>query len=177
MPLKNAKHELFAQELASGENASQAYRNAGYSENRSAACRLSQDVRIQQRLAELLTQRARRHDKATEKAVSELGLSKQWVLARLVENAEQALARKDGNVANRSLELIGKEQGMFIDRKESGAPGDFAGLQSADEVLALVRAELGAETAALLAKALGKQEASEPIEDDPNSALVTSTLN
>ena len=48
---------------------------------------------------------------------------------------------------------------MLVDRKEQGQPGDFAGLQSADEVLALVRAELGDETAALLAKALGKQEA------------------
>ena len=28
--------------------------------------------------------------------------------------------------ANRALELIGKEQGMFIDRKEQGKPGEFA---------------------------------------------------
>jgi hypothetical protein len=34
--------------------------------------------------------------------------------------------RYDGSVANRALELIGKELGMFVERKESGRPGDFA---------------------------------------------------
>ena len=31
----------------------------------------------------------------------------------------------NGNVANRGLELLGKEQGMFIERKEIGMPGSF----------------------------------------------------
>jgi len=31
----------------------------------------------------------------------------------------------NGNVANRALELLGKEQGMFIERKEIGRPGSF----------------------------------------------------
>lgn len=150
MPLKNPKHEIFAQELANGENATQAYRNAGFADSRANACRLQQDERVRQRVNELMEQRARRHDKATEKAISELGLTKQWVLARLVENAEQALIRKDGSVANRALELIGKEQGMFIDRKETGQPGDFAALTTPDQVLAAIRAEFGDAAAALL---------------------------
>jgi phage terminase small subunit len=52
-----------------------------------------------------------------------------------MENAERALQhvavldkkrkptgeyRYDGNVANRALELLGKQQGMFIDRHEGG---------------------------------------------------------
>jgi hypothetical protein len=49
----------------------------------------------------------------------------------------QAEAHRDGNgkpigeysyngaVANRALELLGKELGMFIDRKEVGSPGEF----------------------------------------------------
>jgi hypothetical protein len=31
----------------------------------------------------------------------------------------------NGAVANRALELLGKELGMFIDRKEVGSPGEF----------------------------------------------------
>lgn len=159
MPLSNPKHELFAQELANGVSACQAYEKAGFKPDGGNASRLQNDDRIKQRVAALLSERARKHDKATEKAVKELGITKQWVLAKLVTNAERALERDDGSTANRALELIGKEQGMFIDRKESGAPGDFAGLQSAEEVLDLVRKELGDETAALLAAALGKREA------------------
>ena len=33
--------------------------------------------------------------------------------------------RYDGNVANRALELLGKQQGMFIDRHEVGQPNEF----------------------------------------------------
>ena len=58
-----------------------------------------------------------------------------------MENAERALQhvavldrdgkptgeyRYDGNVANRALELLGKPQGMFIDRHEVGQPNQFA---------------------------------------------------
>jgi hypothetical protein len=82
------------------------------------------------------------------------------VLDRLVENAERALqARRamdddgeetgefkyQGNVANWALELVGKELGMFIDRKEVGKPGDFAGM-SDDELndyIARGKASLG----------------------------------
>ena len=34
--------------------------------------------------------------------------------------------RYDGSVANRALELLGKQQGMFIDRHEVGQPNEFA---------------------------------------------------
>ena len=30
-----------------------------------------------------------------------------------------------GSVANRALELLGKQQGMFIDRHEVGQPNEF----------------------------------------------------
>ena len=70
-----------------------------------------------------------------------VALTQQWVLTRLMENAERALQhvavldkerkptgeyRYDGSVANRALELLGKQQGMFIDRHEVGQPNQFA---------------------------------------------------
>jgi phage terminase small subunit len=197
MPLANPKYELFAQELANGVTATQAYENAGFKPDRGNASRLQQDDRIKQRVAQLLEERARKQAKASEKAVQAMGLSKQWVLGKLVENVERGLQARavldddgkpigefkyDGGVVNRALELLGKEQGMFIDRKESGAPGDFAGLTSVEEVMALVTRELGDETAAALAAVLSKQEA-EPAESPADlpvidaSRSVEDTLN
>lgn len=74
------------------------------------------------------------------------------------EAIELAKVTKNPSALTGAAIAKGKLHGLIIERKEAGAPGDFAGLQSADEVLALVRSELGDETAALLAKALGKQE-------------------
>jgi hypothetical protein len=60
-----------------------------------------------------------------------------------------------------------KLHGLIVDRKESGAAGDFASLQTADEVMALVRAELGDAAAAALAAAMAQREEAEPA---PNGA-------
>jgi hypothetical protein len=60
--------------------------------------------------------------------------TRQWVLERLVDNVERALqladpkdpateasarTKYDGSVANRALELLGKELGMFTERSEN----------------------------------------------------------
>jgi hypothetical protein len=51
------------------------------------------------------------------------------VIEKLRENALKALKQKNGSaVANRALELIGKQLGMFIERREDGKPGDFSHL-------------------------------------------------
>ena len=52
---------------------------------------------------------------------SSLSRTEEWVLSKLVQNVENALAN-DG-AANRALELIGKEHRMFIDRKERAIQG------------------------------------------------------
>jgi hypothetical protein len=80
------------------------------------------------------------HAQGTAQAVEKVALTQEWVLTRLMENAECALQhipvldrhgkptgeyRYDGSVANRALELLGKQQGMFIDRHEVGQPNEF----------------------------------------------------
>jgi phage terminase small subunit len=134
--LKNAKQERFCQELTKGRSASEAYVLAGYSKNDGNAIRLKGNEKVRARVKEL-------QERMAEKVVEKTALSKEWVLEKLQENLERALqqrrARNDegeeigdftyqGNVANRALELIGKEMGMFVDRKEVGKPGDFAGM-------------------------------------------------
>jgi len=70
--LKNAKHELFAQALAKGMPAIQAYAVAGYKSDRGAACRLSANVSIRARLNELLEKAAQRTLVTIERVTTEL---------------------------------------------------------------------------------------------------------
>ena len=70
--LKNAKHEAFAQGLAKGLSASEAYVAAGYSESRSAASRLSTNVNIETRVAELLNNGAVRAEVSVARVLTEL---------------------------------------------------------------------------------------------------------
>lgn len=95
---------------------------------------------------------ARRHDVTVDSLVEELDEAK-------------ALAASLDQPAAMTQAIMGKARvtGHIIDRKEAGAPGDFASLQSADEVLDLVRRELGDETARALAGVLGKHEAAQEV--------------
>jgi phage terminase small subunit len=51
--LPNARHETFAQALSKGMNATEAYATAGYKGDRTAASRLSTNVKVAPRVAEL----------------------------------------------------------------------------------------------------------------------------
>ena len=106
--LSNARHERFAQELAKGKSASEAYVSAGYEESRSAASRLSANVNVQARLDEL-----------KERAAANVSLTREWVLEQLVDNAAKAKAAGDFGPSNQALNLLGKELGMFVERTEN----------------------------------------------------------
>jgi phage terminase small subunit len=143
--LANPRHERFAQEFATGKSASEAYRSAGYRPNRGHAATLKQHRNISKRVEEILAARQRAEAKATERAIDRTAITKEWVIERLRENAERAMQlspvldkkgnpvgeyKHDASAANRALELIGKELGMFIERRERGGPGDFQGLSN-----------------------------------------------
>ncbi|UQS95217.1 terminase small subunit [Pseudanabaena phage Pam5] len=106
--LANPRHERFAQELAKGKSASEAYVAAGYEESRSAASRLSTNVNVQARVTEL-----------QERAATNVSISREWVLEQLVENARLAKEAGDISPSNQALNLIGKELGMFVERTEN----------------------------------------------------------
>lgn len=153
--LSNARHERFAQALAAGKSADEAYEEAGFKANRGNASTLKANQNVQDRVAELLA-------RVTDGVV----LTRQWVIEKLIENANRAMQAevvKDeegnpvgeyqyaGSVANRALELLGKELSMFVERKEVGQPGDFEkmGLDElrasiADDLAALGRQDLAA---------------------------------
>lgn len=70
--LENARHERFAQALASGMSATDAYADAGYSGDRTAASRLSTNVNVQARVAEILSAGAERAEINQEMVLREL---------------------------------------------------------------------------------------------------------
>jgi len=145
--LKHPKHERFAQELANGVPGTGAYILAGYKKDSGNAARLQQDDRIIQRVSEILSEREAIHAQSTAIAIEKTALTKEWVIEKLRKNALIALGEekikaavfvkssnevrnveitaRDAGAANRALELLGKEMGMFIDRHEIGGPGDF----------------------------------------------------
>lgn len=120
--LENQRHEAFCHALAKGKSADAAYQEAGYKANRHNAAALARSEHISTRVAEL-------QGMAAERVV----VDRAWVIAKLTENVQRAMQEQpvmvggaesgqykyDGSVANKALELLGKELGMFVDRAET----------------------------------------------------------
>ena len=70
--LQNARHERFAQELAKGKSADEAYQAAGYSENRGNASRLKANENVAARVAELQERAAVKVDLTVADIIEEL---------------------------------------------------------------------------------------------------------
>jgi phage terminase small subunit len=133
MPLlKNQRHEHFAQLVAKGEKPGRAYVTAGYSKSGAdqSGARLLRDAQVCSRVAEL--QKAI-EEPARERAIEKAAVDKAWVLSNLTKIVAMGMATEpvrdsEGNetgelkanlaAANKALELVGKELGMFVDRKE-----------------------------------------------------------
>jgi phage terminase small subunit len=134
--LTNPKHEHFAQLVAAGETPAKSYALVGYSEKGAAqsANRLLKDAKVSTRVSGL-------REAVAERAVEKAALDRAWVLAQLRENVERAMQAKaptdengrpcgeyryEGQVANRALELIGKELGMFKDQQRVEMEGGLS---------------------------------------------------
>ena len=137
------KQEAFVLAYVKTGNASEAYREA-YNTKASAktihekASRVLAEGKVRARFEVL-------RGKVSERVVEKTAISKAWVIEKLVENVERAMQAEpvrrktgdgeeevlgeytyNGSVANKALELLGKELGMFIDRKEVRGPNEFA---------------------------------------------------
>lgn len=112
--LPNAKHERFAQEIAKGKSATEAYVAAGYAENRSHASRLVSKGNVADRVAELQTKGAERAELTVESLIDELEEARALALELKQPAAMVAASMGKGKVA-----------GLIIDKAEKGKPGDF----------------------------------------------------
>jgi hypothetical protein len=100
-PLKNARHERFAQGLFEGMTADASYTAAGFSPSRFNASRLSTKDNIRNRVLELKAA-------AAEKVTEKVAIDAAWVLSKASELYDKALEAKALSVAKGALDLIGK---------------------------------------------------------------------
>lgn len=112
--LPNAKHEKFAQEVAKGKSATEAYVDAGYAPHRQAASRLLSNVDVQLRVSELQNRGAERAELTVEALLDELEEAR--TLAAELKQPAAMVAASMGK---------GKVAGLIIDKAEKGKPGDF----------------------------------------------------
>lgn len=113
--LSNPKHERFAQALAKGETAIAAYEQAGYAPDRGAASRLSANVSIEARVAELLNRAATR----TEITVA--GITGR--LLKIADKGEKLDGAAGLAVSRAALMDAAKLNGLVIDKGELSGPG------------------------------------------------------
>lgn len=120
-PLKNQRWERFCQALAKGETADAAYVIAGFKPNRGNAARLKATESIKARVAAILRKSAER-----------IEIDQAWIKKKLVVNIERSMQTVENEAlgveapgplynvtaANRGLELLGKDLGMFRETVE-----------------------------------------------------------
>jgi phage terminase small subunit len=71
-PLKNTRHEAFAQALAKGKSATEAYAETGYKGDRTAASRLSTNVNVSARVTELQAKTVKKVEITVDSLAAEL---------------------------------------------------------------------------------------------------------
>lgn len=108
--LPNPKHEKFAQSLAKGKTADEAYVEAGFKPNRGNASRLKANESITARVAEL-------QGKAAERAIATVE-----DIARQLDE-DRSFARDNGAAAAAVSATMGKAKllGLIVDKAEVNA--------------------------------------------------------
>lgn len=119
--LSNAKHERFAQELAKGKTQAEAYAEAGYTGDRTAASRLSTNVNVQTRVAELQSGAAKRTEMTVASLTRRLDHIAQIALKTGVATdpetgAVATSSSKHLNVARAAIMDAAKLNGLIVDK-------------------------------------------------------------
>jgi len=139
--LRNARHERFALAVADGRSVGEAYVAAGYScspqKARGHGHRLRAREDVQNRVADLLQQRARIAEKGVERAIERTAITKSRVAEEL---AKIAFAEIGGNGAaaikvsdkREALMDLARLFGWITEKQESGPPGAFDGMSDAE---------------------------------------------
>lgn len=111
-PLKNARHERFAQELAKGVSASESYVLAGYKRNDGNAVRLKGNEKVAARLTEL-------QNCAAEKTVVTVASLTERLL-NIAKKGEDKTEAPLLSVSRAALMDVAKLNGLIVDRSRVG---------------------------------------------------------
>lgn len=120
MPAKlNSRQEKFARNLAEGVSKAKAYVEAGYKPDPGNPTRLTENDRVQKRVAEL-----------QKRAAIDTGVTIQAITADLTDLIKEAsaLPQSSGtpNARRAALMDIATLNGLVVNRNENGRPGDFS---------------------------------------------------
>lgn len=140
--------------MAGGSTQREAYRAGGFSYDQATASRFFNRPVIKARIQEIIAERVQTERQIALVAAQEAGVDRAWVMRHmrhaalgamrghpryhrdgkrmLDDQGNQIYGKPDWGPAVEALKLIGQEQGMFINRAEIGAPGDFERLTDAD---------------------------------------------
>lgn len=129
--LGNPKHERFAQELAKGKTADEAYQAAGYKANRHNAAALGRQQHILTRLTEMQERVAARTEITvagiTERLLSLADVAEKTGIARDEETGVlTGSSSKHLGVARAALMDAAKLNGLISDKLEVNAAGELA---------------------------------------------------
>jgi phage terminase small subunit len=134
--LSNARHERFVQEIVKGKSQSEAYIAAGFAASapgsaKANSARLGARPEIQARLRELQGRSAHRAE-----------IESAGIIRMLIEDRDRAHENKQAGAAVRASELLGKQIGMFIERRDiRTGPLDDLDLESLEYLRDVVTAE------------------------------------
>lgn len=109
--LQNTRHEAFAQALAKGKTADEAYALAGYKPDRGNASRLTANDSILTRVAEL-----------QGRAAKKVEVTVQTLAAELDEARVMALAEKQSSAAIQATMGKAKLFGLLVEKKQLSGP-------------------------------------------------------
>lgn len=134
--------------MADGSSQKEAVLAAKLKYDPASASRLFNRPEMKTRVNEIATERLRTERQIAAQSVTEAAIDRAWVIRHLKHNALAAMrghplydragnilkdaqgspryAKPDHTAAAKSLELIGRDLGMFIQRTEIGGVGDFA---------------------------------------------------
>ena len=170
--LINPRHEHFAQLVASGVNATEAYITVGYSKRgaHASAHRLQHNPSVFRRLEEL-------RGAVLERSLEKAAVDRAWIIERLKSNVERARQvepvldregkttgqyRFDVTGANKALELLGRSIGLFVDQGEPTSINDDPTKEDRRRRLKMLSAEDLRKLEEITEKMYADTEADEP---------------
>ena len=142
--LKNPRHERFAQLLASGNTATDAYEFAGYKRDAGNSSHLARSDKITSRVQEITREAIERERKVQAIATERCAVTRQSLIEKAQEICAKAIEAGQLSAATAAVKEIGVLSGIRIERSERGQPGEFEFLEkmSPEELEAYARGEL-----------------------------------
>src|SRR5215813_2833289 len=145
--LKNHRRERFAQLLASGKTATDAYEAAGYKPSKSNGAWLARKEDISSRIAEISTERWEQERAAAAATVQRTAITRQSLVEKLEATRAAAEAAGQYSAAVAATKEIAVLLGIRIERSERGGPGEFDWVDGlhVDQLRALAKGDLDIE--------------------------------